>query len=124
MHVFDIRIFHSDNPYSEGLRVLNLPTLFDRRKSLCRSFYLRTLKTDSKLKDLVPEPVVHHHNFRDARKLPLFKCRTKRFSSSFLPTCVRKWDQQLSLIVYSSCKYLSFNNPQFFLCNLFNLSLL
>ena len=90
-----VRIIHPHLTYSQGRRVLNLPTLFDRRESLCRSFYLRTLQTDNKLKDLVPEPVVHHYNFRDARKLPLFKCRTKRFSNSFLPTCVRKWDNCL-----------------------------
>ena len=69
-----IRIIYSHLSYSQGLQALyvNLPTLFDRRQSLCRSFYKRSLASNSKIKDLIPKPVGHKYNFRQARSLPLF----------------------------------------------------
>jgi hypothetical protein len=78
--------------YSQSLTELELPTLFDWRESLCKCFYRNNLNTTSKLFDLLPKPVHHQYNFRNARKIPLFKSRTKRFSDSFLPYCVKKWD--------------------------------
>ena len=78
--------------YSQSLTELALPTLFDRRESLCKSFYRNNLNTTSKLFDLLPRPVHYQYNLRNARKIPQFKSRTKRFSDSFLPYCVKKWD--------------------------------
>ena len=87
-----VRIIHPHLSYSQGLQELNLPTLFDRRQSLCRSFYKSNLNSESKIKDLIPKPADHKYNFRRARNLPLFRGRTKRFCNSFLPTCVKMWD--------------------------------
>ena len=75
--------------YSESLEELELPTLVERRESLCRSFYKNNRDTSSKCFDLLPKPVQHHYNFRNARKIPLFKSRTNRFGDSCLPYCVR-----------------------------------
>ena len=43
--------------YSQSLTELELPTLFDRRESSCKSFYRSNLNTTSKLFDLLPKPV-------------------------------------------------------------------
>lgn len=78
--------------YCESLEKLELPTLLDRRESLCKSFYKNNSDTASKLFELLPKPVQHKYNLRNARKIPRFRSRTKRFSDSCLPYCVRKWD--------------------------------
>ena len=41
---------------------------------------------------MIPKPVGHKYNFRQAQNLPLFKGRTKRFCNSFVPRCVAMWD--------------------------------
>ena len=87
-----IRIIYPHLSYCQGLQDLNLPTLFDRRQSLCRSFYKSNLASNSKINDLIPKPVGHKYNFRRPRSLPLFKGRTKRFCNSFVPRCVAMWD--------------------------------
>ena len=87
-----IRIIYPHLSYSQGLQELNLPTLFDRRQSLCRSFYKSNLASNSKIKDLIPKPVGHKYNFRRARSLPLFKGRMKRFCNSCVARCVAMWD--------------------------------
>jgi hypothetical protein len=59
--------------YSQSLTEFELPTLFNRRESLCKSFYWSNLNTTSKLFDLLPNPLHHQYNFRNARKIQLFK---------------------------------------------------
>lgn len=87
-----VRIICPRLSYADGLVELKLPTLFGRRETLCKSFYLKVLHTSSNLNALMPEPAQRHHNLRKPRKFRLFKCRTKRFQDSFLPYCVSKWD--------------------------------
>ena len=87
-----IRIIYPHLSYSRGLQELNLPTLFDRRQPLCRSFYKSNLASNSKMKDLIPKPVGYKYNFTRARSLPLSKGRTKRFCHSFVPRCMAMWD--------------------------------
>ena len=94
-----IRIIYPHLSYSQGLQELNLSTLFDRRQSLCRSFYKSNLASNSKIKDLIPKPVGHKYNFRRPRSLPLFKGRTKRFCNSFVPRCLVTWDDHPSPII-------------------------
>ena len=79
--------------YDEGLSALNLMTLFDRREHLCRSFYHKIFrKPANKLNDLIPNSVMPAYNLRKPRTIPLFKCQTKHFKTSFLLYCVGKWD--------------------------------
>ena len=87
-----IRIIYPHLSYCKGRRDHNLPTLFDRQQSLCRSFYKSNLASNSKINDLIPKPIGHKYNFRRPRSLPLFKGRTKRFCNSFVPKCVAMWD--------------------------------
>ena len=78
--------------YFEGLEELDLPTLSERRESLCKPIYLKNVLPSSKLAELLPEPAQPVYNVRYPRRIPLLKCRTNRFSSSFIPSSVRKWD--------------------------------
>ena len=87
-----IRIICPRLSYAAGLVELKLPTLFDRRETLCKSFYSKVLRAPNNLNALMPDPVQSQYNLRKTRKFPIFKCRTKRFQDSFLPYCVRKWD--------------------------------
>lgn len=90
-----LRIIYPNLSYKDSLVKFNLTSLFNRRESLCKSFYTRNLDSSSKLHDLFPNPVHNRYNLRHSRKIPLFKCRTKRFQDSFLPFCIRKWDAPL-----------------------------
>ncbi len=73
--------------YHESLNTLKLPTLTERRESLCMRFYKKTYcDTSSKLFELLPKPINHEHNLRHARNIPLFKSHTKRFSDSVFRT--------------------------------------
>ena len=87
-----LKIIYPDLSYKDGLNELNLPTLVDRRVSLCKRFYENNFGTSSKTSDLLPRKKSYSYNLRNARNIPLFKTRTSRFYDSFLPTCVRKWD--------------------------------
>ncbi len=58
--------------YHESLNTLKLPTLTERRESLCMRFYKKIYcDTSSKLFELLPKPVNHEHNLRHARNIPL-----------------------------------------------------
>ncbi len=89
-----LKIILLNQSYHEGLNTLKLPTLTERRESLCMRFYKKNYSdTLSKLFELLPKPVNNHeHNVRHVRNIPLFKSHTIRFSDSCLPYCVRKWD--------------------------------
>ena len=87
-----LRIIVPHLSYTNGLNELDLTTLEERKESICKSFYKNNLNTASKLWSLLPDPVDHYCNLRNPRKLPLYKCRNNRFSNTFLPYCVRKWD--------------------------------
>ena len=87
-----LRIIYPKMSYKDSITQFNLPTLYDRRELLCESFYKNATRPDSKLFNLLPEPAPSHYNLRKPRRLPLFKCRTKRSKNSFIPISVAKWD--------------------------------
>jgi hypothetical protein len=51
-----INIIYSNCNYREVCAKLNLPTLFDRREELCKTFFKDMLKTDNCLHYLLPQP--------------------------------------------------------------------
>ena len=87
-----LRIIYPQMSYKDSITQFNLPTLYDRPELLCESFYKNATRPDSKLFNLLPEPTPSHYNLRKPSRLPLFKCRTKRFKNSFIPSSVAKWD--------------------------------
>ena len=87
-----LRIIYPQMSYKNSITQFNLPTFCDRRELLWKSLYKNATRPDSKLFNLLPEPAPGHYNLRKPRRLPLFKCRTKRFKNCFIPSSVAKWD--------------------------------
>ena len=87
-----LRIIYPQMSYKDSITHFNLPTLYDRRELLCESFYKNATRPVSKLFNLIPKPAPRHYNLRKTRRLPLFKCRTKTFKNSFIPSSVAKWE--------------------------------
>ena len=86
------KIMLPDLSHRERLAHLKLPTLQERRDELCRCFYKTIIRPEDKINDVLPPITESAYSFRNARKIPLFKCRTKRFQNSFTPYAVKKWD--------------------------------
>ena len=80
--------------YRERLAHLKLPTLQERRDELFRRFYKTLMRPEDKTNDVLPPITESVCSFRNARQIPLLKCRTKRFLNnySFIPYAVKKWD--------------------------------
>ena len=73
-----LKIILPNQSYHESLNTMKLPTLTERKESLCMSRCARFYKknnndTSSKLFELLPKPINHEHNLRHARKITLFK---------------------------------------------------
>ncbi len=69
-----LKIILPNQSYHESLNTMKLPTLTERRESLCMRFYKKNNNdTSSKLFELLPKPIYHEHNLRHARKITLFK---------------------------------------------------
>ena len=82
--------------YRERLAHLKLPTLQERRDELCRRFYKTIMRPEDKTNDVLPPITESVYSFRNARKIPLLKCHTKRFQNnySFIRYAVKKWDSR------------------------------
>ena len=78
--------------YRERLAHLKLLTLQERRDELCRRFYKTIMRPEDLINDVLPPITESVYSFRNARKIPLLKCRTKRFQNSFIPYAVKKWN--------------------------------
>ena len=71
--------------YSEARDQLHLPSLSDRRNSLCVSFAKTMLVPSSKLHHLLPPRTTHGHNTRNSGKFVNLRCRTERYRNSPIP---------------------------------------
>ena len=87
-----LRIMHPHLPYKVALKELNLTTHYERREHLCMKFYKNITCPDSKLHSLLPKPMPKNYSLRKPRRIPLLKCRTKRYQNSFIPSSIKKWD--------------------------------
>ena len=71
--------------YKEGLKILKLQNLDDRRENLCLGFAKKCL-TNDKVKNLFPlERSKHTMKKRKTNKFKIFKTNTKRFEQSAVP---------------------------------------
>ena len=78
--------------YRERLAHLKLPTLQEHRDELCHRFYKTIMRPEDLINDVLPPITESVYSFRNAWKILLLKCRTKRFQNSFIPYAVKKWD--------------------------------
>ena len=72
--------------YSQGMLTANLPSLYDRRSTLCERFFDRMLDPGHKLNSLVPALRINEHNLRHNRCFKVPVCRTDRYYKSFIPS--------------------------------------
>ena len=87
-----LRIIIPTLSYNECLDSLNMDTLYERRRRLCYQMYKSALDPGNKLNGLLPKPKVNNYSLRNNRTFPLLKCRTERFSKSFIPKSISTWD--------------------------------
>ena len=67
--------------YKEGLKMLRIPTLDDRREALCLSFAKKCLKNE-KVKGMFPlKKSTHSMTVRNINKFKIVKANTKRYET-------------------------------------------
>ena len=79
-----LHIIYPELNYEVVLSKLNLPSLNERRVTLCKRLFCDIQKTDHKLHSLLPSKRDQHYSIRGAKPYPLPKLRTKRSRGSFI----------------------------------------
>ena len=79
------KIATSLKDYETALKELELPSLEERRVSICKSFFEKIQEPTDKLHRILPPKKENLRNTRNGDKFPLPRTRTKRFKNSFLP---------------------------------------
>ncbi len=87
-----LKIIFSGTTYAECLLTANLMTLYDRRTVLCKRLFSKMLEPTHKLNALVPPKSLQTYNLRSYPTLLVPKCRTERFSNSFIPAASRAYN--------------------------------
>ncbi|KAK2168997.1 hypothetical protein NP493_1209g00038 [Ridgeia piscesae] len=77
-----MRIIFCGMRYSDAIVTARIPTLADRRESLCRSLSARMQQTNHKLHHLLPSPGACNYSFCNARAYGVPRCKTNRFKNS------------------------------------------
>ena len=80
-----LRIAYPMLSYEQSLLESGLPSLSERRTSLCKMFFDKIQNPQDKLHRILPEKKDNPQNTRSGRKYPLPKTHTKRYKDSFLP---------------------------------------
>ena len=71
--------------YKNGLKMLNLDTLDERRRKMCLKFAQNCLKNE-KVKSMFPQKISKHKmQLRKTNKFEINKQRTKRYQQSAIP---------------------------------------
>ena len=80
--------------YSEALSRMGLESLYTRRISICTKFATQAHES-AKFNHWFPQSKrTHHMSLRFSRKVPDYKCRTKRFWNSPVPYFIRLLNNQ------------------------------
>ena len=71
--------------YEEALNSLSLPTLKERRVSVCQAFFNKIKMPEDKLHKLLPTKSNTRSSTRSGKEFSLPKCNTNRYKNSFIP---------------------------------------
>ena len=74
--------------YCEALTAANLPTLRERRSTLCQCLYNKMQDPNHKLHGLLPPKAIKVYNTRSQKPYNMPICHTDRFKKSFIPYCI------------------------------------
>ena len=83
-----VKIANPQISYEHALLEYNIPTLKERRDTLCKKLFNEMKKEDHKLHALLPEVRDRRYATRRAYDYPLPKCHTERYKMSFIPYCL------------------------------------
>lgn len=89
-----LRIIFPALKYIDSMSRAKLTTLHERRSVLCNRFFSNMISPSHKLNALVPPRNVLTYNLRTHATLLEPKCRTDRFSNSFVPAATRVYNIQ------------------------------
>ena len=77
-------------PYESALSKAKLPTIKERHTQLCKGMFEAMKKEGHKIHHLLPPKKNANYNLRNKRDFSPPKCRTMRYSNSFVPFCLAK----------------------------------
>lgn len=86
-----LKIIFPELPYREALATSGLPTLRDRRESLCRKFFHAMLQPGHRLHNLLPERRHMSYHLRNRSMLPPLRARHERFKRTLIPYGLLHW---------------------------------
>ena len=78
-------------PLREALTASGLPTVCDRRESLCRQFFQAMLRPGQCLHHLLPERQHMSYHVRNNSMLPPLRARHERFKWTLIPYGLLHW---------------------------------
>ena len=85
-----LRVIYPGTPYIEALSMADIPTLQNRRSTLCHDYFRKLEDPNHRLHHLLPEQHKSKYQLRANRKYPLPKARTNRYKNSLIPWCIYK----------------------------------
>jgi hypothetical protein len=69
-------------------------TLYERRTVLCKGHFWKMLDPTHKLNALIPPKNLQTYDLRSYSNLLVHRCRTERFSNSFIPAASRAYNNK------------------------------
>ena len=82
-----LKCIYPGNEYADILCLTNLPSLKERRDSLCKKYFQNIMETTHRLNYLLPCQRCNQYDVRRFNKYPLPEIRTNRYRNSLIP-----WD--------------------------------
>ena len=80
-----LRIASPYSSYEDACKIFNIPTLFERRKSICQKLFKNMQLPEDKLFNLLPPRKENIHDIRNFWFYSTPTCQTNRFKNSFVP---------------------------------------
>ena len=87
-----LRIIFSVMKYIDAMSRIKLMSLHERRSVLCNRLFSNMISPSHKLNGLVPPKTLFTYNLSGHTALLEPKCRTERFSNSFVPAATRAYN--------------------------------
>ena len=91
----NLRTIFPGHSYDKARSISNLPTLFERRTKLCKSYFRKMHNADHKLHKLLPNQRNISYDPRTYNTLPVPLARTDRFRRSLIPWGLANWQHNV-----------------------------
>ena len=84
-----LKIIYPDLTYRQALNLANIESLSERRHKIVRDMFGEIKQPGHVLSHLLTPRASHGHDVRDPYPYVLPPAKTKRFTTSFVPYCIR-----------------------------------